>query len=223
MPEAPRPTIPDLLLRQRGLVFLRSIGAPQSDQLVQGVELELAACGYLLSERLRARLTQCEAEELKAFHGWAPSLLAAHAGGGRKHVPLFRSFPDGVPSDTRALWWSKVLVHFLQEEGQPCLHCGLIGTTHVLDPCRHVVCDRCFDGTSYSACPVCEHAVDRTSPFFKPSAERGQPKERVTFKLLDLGDDLRTEIDAWFTALCQRKQVLSPTDREALTTIARER
>src|SRR5262249_16886222 len=77
---------------------------------------------------------------------------------------------------------------------------------------------------SYTACPVCEHHVDRTSPFFRgDGAERPLPKERVKFKLLDLGDDAGAEARALFVSLCERKQAMSPVDASALTTRARAR
>ena len=188
----------------------------------RAIEIELAAIGYVASSRLQERLTRCSLDELRVFRDWTCSALLAHAGGDQKHEPLFRRFPEGIPGDTRDLWWKKVLVHFLQAEGQPCLFCGRIGTTHVLDPCRHVVCDRCFDGASYSACPSCEHHVDRSSPFFKAAPERNVPEERVIFKRIDLAENLDHEARVLFVSLCERKQALSPVDREALVVIVRE-
>src|SRR4029078_1132594 len=117
----------------------------------------------------------------------------------------------------------KVLSHYLQAPAQPCLFCGATGTTHVLSPCEHVVCDRCFDGTTYSACPVCEHHVDRSSPFFLESPVRDVPKERVTFRQLALGDDEAAASRDFFASLCERKQALASDDREALVVILRER
>lgn len=210
-----------LLLRRRGLAYLESSGPPLPEATVRGVELELAQVGSVVSDRLRDRLRQCTLDELMAFRTWAVDTLLADAGGNHQHVPLFRKFPADVPVDTEELWWKKVLVHFLQAEGQPCLFCGRVGTTHVLNPCRHVVCDRCFDGASYSACPSCEHQVDRRSPFFQPSPERPLPRERVTFKRLDLGQDPDGDARALFAALCERKQALSPPDRDALTVLLR--
>ena len=219
-----RPGVRELLLARRGVVFLSSHAEPSSEvaSLARGVELELAALAHAPSARLSARLAQCTQDELVAFRAWALDALLTYSGGKRKHVPLFRRFPRDVPADTGELWWSKVLVHFVQAEGQACLFCGRVGTTHVLDPCRHVVCDRCFDGTSYSACPSCERHVDRSSPFFQPGPERGKPVERVTFRRLELGDDVEQEARALFTSLCARKQALSPSDREALVAILEE-
>lgn len=76
-------------------------------------------------------------------------VLAEQGGSAHKHVPLFRGFPRTIPHDTLDLWVRKVLVHFIQAPDQPCLFCRRTGTTHVLNPCLHVVRDRCFDGATY--------------------------------------------------------------------------
>ncbi|HWN67741.1 MAG TPA: RING finger family 4 domain-containing protein, partial [Haliangium sp.] len=210
-----------VLLRRRGLVFVEGGGAASvPEDHLKALEIEWAALGYVPSTRLRARLGQLSLAELGEVHRWVCSVLARQLGADRVHEPLFRSFPDGIPADTAALWVKKVLSHFLQEIDQPCLFCGAIGTTHVLDPCWHVVCDRCFDGASYSACPVCEHKVDRASPFFQPSPARApSPKETVTLERLDLGEDPEAQTRALLLAFCDRKQAMSPNDRHDLETI----
>jgi hypothetical protein len=222
MASAAHTSVRDLLLARRGIVFLGSTGESPSEEQLCALELELSELGYVLSSRLRACLARSSVKELTSFREWASSVLLAHIGGNRRHEPLFRSFPDGIPDNTRDLWWQKVLVHFLQAEGQPCLFCRRTGTTHVLNPCRHVVCDRCFNGGSYSACPVCEHHVDRSSPFFQLQPERQAPKEQIRFRLLDLGKSEADEAQALFVSLCERKQALSPDDRQALHTIVGE-
>lgn len=210
------PTVQDVLLTRRGLLYPESQGPPLPSSVVQAVGLELAALGYVLSSRLSERLGRCSLDELTSLRSWALASLLAQVGGDQKHEPLFRRFPQGVPDDTEALWWSKVLVHFCQAEDQPCLRCGRVGTTHVLDPCRHVICDRCFDGSNYSACPVCEHQVDRRSPFFRPAPPPQAKPERVRFRLLDLGEDARADAKALFLSLAARAQALSPADRDVL-------
>lgn len=214
-------TVRELLLTRRGLVFASAAGRVES-ALVRAVELELADLGYVLSSRLRARLEQTSLDELCALRLWMTSALKKRVGADQRHVPLFRSFPNGVPADTEALWWDKVLVHFAQAEGQPCLFCRRTGTTHVLSPCAHVVCDQCFDGASYSACPVCEHHVDLASPFFQPAPALSRPREHVAFKLLDLGDSADDAARAWLASLCERQQALSEDDRQVLVAIVRE-
>lgn len=225
MKPTPRTSVRELLLSRQGLVFVSSETPqrePCSDAQLCAIELELAQLGYVLSSRLRARLSLTTLDELVLFHQWALDALQAHLGADQKHQPLFRKFPEGVPSDTAELWWAKVLVHFLQSEGQPCLFCRKLETTHVLNPCRHVVCDACFDGSNYSACPVCEHHTEQQSPFFLPAPARESLSEHTTFKLIDLGESFIDSSQSLFVSLCERKQSLSPADRDALTTLVSE-
>jgi hypothetical protein len=208
-----------VLLRRQGLVFAEDGVHSQPDDVLEAFEIELAQLGYAVSTRLRDRLSRNSPAALGTMLSRIRQTLLANVGGDRQHQPLFRRFPDGIPADTYELWCRKVLSHFMQDENQPCLFCRRVGTTHVLNPCQHVVCDQCFDGTNYLACPVCEHHVDRTSPFFKPTAPRSAANERVRMKLLDLGSDFETEARAQFTAFCARKQAMSPVDKEDFTTL----
>lgn len=214
--------IRDLLLARRGVAFVTTTGTPLPDAPLRALDLELAHLGFVMSHRLRARLATASAQEVIDFHTHAIETLSEHLGADVKHEPLFRKFPEDIPNDTLALWWKKVLVHFLQGVDQPCLFCGRIGATHVLSPCAHVVCSHCFDGASYSACPSCEHHVDRSSPFFLPTPERPLPNEQITFKRLDLGESEVDETRALFASLCARKQALSPDDRDALLDVINE-
>lgn len=219
MNEQPTPTL-EVLLRRSGLVFIpEQSGDVLQERYLRAVDLQLAELGYVVSSRLRARLARLPLPELTRLQEWLWEVLAEHVGGDRQHQPLFRYFPTGIPSNTYDLWLRKVLSHFLQAEGQPCLFCANTGTTHVLSPCLHVVCERCFDGANYSACPVCERPVDTPSPFFKPRGAAALPDERVTFKLLDAGTDLTTQARELFVAFCARKQALSPSDREDFQTL----
>jgi hypothetical protein len=219
MSETNASDIREILLRRRGLA-VAPLGSGRAEAvLLQAIEIELAQIGYVCGTRLRARLEAYTPDELGEFCRHVSSVLLRAVGGEQRHTPLFRKFPDGIPRDTASLWWRKVLVHYLQSDGQPCLYCGHVGSTHVLNPCAHVVCDRCFDGSSYSACPICEHHVDRSSPFFSSAPSRELPKERVVFKRLDLCDDLDGAASELFVSLCQRNQALSTDDREALAAI----
>jgi hypothetical protein len=214
----------EVLLRRYGLVFFddMSEGAELPAAYEQAIEVELAVLAYAPSTRLAARLRRLPVEVLGHVQAWIRETLATDAGGGVTHEPLFRKFPDDIPENTFALWIQKVLVHFIQGEGQPCLFCRETGTTHVLDPCHHVVCERCFDGSNYSACPVCEHKVDRSSPFFKPSPDRVAGVEHVRIKLLDVGTDLDAAVRTLVIGLCGRAQAMSPDDVAALTTVVGE-
>lgn len=222
MTEARDTSVRDLLLARRGVALLPHGVGSSRDDCVRAVELELAGIGYVVSARLRDRLSHSSLDQLAEFLSWTTAALLSHSGGHVKHEPLFRKFPDAIPDDTEELWRKKVLVHFSQADDQPCLFCRRSGTTHVLNPCRHVVCDRCFDGANYSGCPVCEQKVERSSPFFQPLVERGAPTERVIFKLIDLAETRNDETRQLFVSLCQRPQALSPDDRQALIVVAQE-
>lgn len=138
-------TIEDVLLRRSRRVFVSVGSGGASRAKVRGALLEIAELGYAATVELERRLSSVDAEALSAFVRQTCGALAALRGANYKHTPLFRKFPQGVPEDTRELWWKKVLVNFLQAEGQPCVHCGKTSTTHVLRPCRDVVCDHCWD------------------------------------------------------------------------------
>ena len=217
-----RSEITRVLLRRRGLLFLPPAGgAQQPEDTVLAFSLELAALGFLPSAKLTARLRTLPDTELRAFTQAARDALMDLMGSGVTHAPLFKDFPTRVPDDTRALWWKKVVAFYLQDASLPCLTCGAEGTCHVLTPCSHIVCDECFDGSMYSACPVCEQPVDRNHPFFKPQQtdRSSTPQESPTFKRIDLGEDVDAEARVLFEQLCARKQVLSPDDVAALKAV----
>lgn len=211
-----------ILLRRQGLLFVDAGTASLPSNCIEAFELNLAKLGYAVSTRLRQRLQTISTEALTMLQAQAWSVLAENLGGHRAHVPLYPRFPDDVPADTFGLWQQRVLSHFMQGEGQPCLHCGLTGTTHVLNPCMHVVCDQCFDGGSYSACPICERQVDRQSAFFKPAPASNMPKETVNLKLLDLGASAEQAARQLFVVFCQRTQAMSPVDVADLSAIVTE-
>jgi hypothetical protein len=226
-------TVSDVLLARKGLVFLPReqewtqgvAREPVTENHLRAVEVSLADIGYALTTRLRARLAVLPLFELALVREQMIECLAKASGARHKHVPLFRKFPDDIPADTTALWWKKFLARFFQAEHMPCLFCRRTGATYVLKPCVHVVCEHCWDGANYSACPVCERAVDRRSPFFlaAPTDDAPLPNERaIKYKLLDLGQNVQDDTRALFGSLCERQQAMSPVDAHALTTIVAE-
>lgn len=213
-----------LLVTRSGKVNLSAGPGGGDPHLVQAVELELAKLGYVISRALRARLISLPTSTLASEQRWICDTLAAALGANQKHTPLFRKFPDGVPTDTFALWLDKVIAYYLQQPNQPCLSCGAIGSTHVLKPCCDVVCEVCFDGSNYSRCPVCERAVEPGQPFFKPGADFRvlSDAEKITFKLLDLCEDVDAEARRLFQSLLARPQAMNPDDVAALRALVAE-
>ncbi|MDM5179541.1 hypothetical protein PO883_20320 [Massilia sp. DJPM01] len=212
-----------LLLRRHAAVFAPDGTAQQPDACMQLFDIDLAKLGYALSQRLRARLQTLDSALLSAMQEHIWETLAAQLGGNRQHTPLFRRFPNNIPSNTEALWMDRVLTHFMQAPDQPCLHCARTGTTHVLKPCRHVVCDVCFDGSNYSACPICKRHADRDSPFFLPDpGYKQKAAAHAPLKLFDLGASMDDAAQVLVRALCARKQAMSPVDTDDFKTLAGE-
>ncbi len=224
-------SIEELLLVRTGQVFVTRDGAPglsagpikYSPNQVRGFDLELAHLGYVASKRLQDQLACASVGELQRLLTLVQTANRNASGGTRTMQPLFRKFPDDVPADTLTLWWDRVIVHVLQQPAQPCVLCGRVGTIHVLNPCMHMVCSVCFDGSNYSGCPICNATVDRSSPFFlaAPVKAATRPVAATTFALLDLGnhDEHRTVTIAsrdLFVTLCQRTQAMSAVDVDAL-------
>lgn len=214
----------DVLLKRQGMIFLEPGSGEVSDRQLKAVALELAELGYVPSSRLENGLSSLSLDQLAKTNSWMRAVLSSNLGANQRHRPLFRNFPEGVPDDTYEYWVRKVLAHFCQAPDQPCPFCNGSGTTHVLNPCQHIVCDKCFDGANYTACPICEREVDLSSPFFDLSASYAGslPYEKVTFKLLDLGQDIDAEARALFVNLCERKQAMAPGDREDLGVLLRD-
>lgn len=217
-------TISQLLL-SRGIMNVVPGNNRLTDRHLQAFDLELGLLGYAVSYKLRKVLATLSPEALAEQLTFVRDTLGEMLGAWQVHEPLFRSFPDGIPTadETFDLWVRKGLVHWCQSAHAPCLTCGRSGTTHVLWPCYHVVCEKCYDGTSYSACPICERDVDRSSPFFQPSTPRTpSAREQVTLKLIDLGEGFEVEAHKLFQSYCLRTQAMSPDDRANMKLIVTE-
>ncbi|MEZ4461814.1 MAG: RING finger family 4 domain-containing protein [bacterium] len=214
--------IQSLLLGRRSQLWVHAGDALHSDNVMQAFDVELASMGYALSHALRERIRTVPIEHLAPLREWMLKTLAETKGAGNNHTPLFRKFPDGGPTNTFELWFDRFLVHFFQKRDAPCLHCNATATTHVLDPCCHVVCDRCFDGENYSGCPICGAKVNTSDPFFRMSKARKPPKESVRFEVLHLVEDFEQTVQALFESLLLRPQAMSPSDVEVLQVLIAE-
>ncbi len=212
-----------VIARRHGVVWVAAAdrdGLRATTDELAAVDLELAKLGYAASTRLRAALAALSTSALTSWSQAVCASLSTIVAADKPYEPLFRSFPHGIPNDTGENVWRRVLVHYFQASEQACLTCGRVGVTHVLNPCGHVVCDRCFDGASYSACPICLRHVDAASPFFLHSPARPLPAERVRFKRLDIGN-VDVAALTLFEEFCARQQVMSPVDVADLTTIVK--
>ncbi|WP_404816028.1 MXAN_6230/SCO0854 family RING domain-containing protein [Streptomyces thermolineatus] len=223
-------------------------GADVTAAGLTALEADLALRGYVLTSGLRAALARLAPADL-AVHGIRllgriDSLLGAD----RRHVPLFRGFPEAVPDFAHSLYSERILAFLLAQPHQPCVHCGRTGDIGALAPCAHLVCSECLRGPGEQdpqdgqdpqghrdlVCPVCGTGVDdRDAPCLDPAeartrpgtrrrkAEADAPEPSGTLRPLRLGKGPGPECGAAavLADLLARRTPLPPQDRADLATV----
>ena len=165
-----------ILLHRRGAVYLShwpdATATPVNEPGVRLLEADLLDRRWLLDAQLRDALTRIDPIELVAVGSALLADCDALLGADRPHVPLFRNFPSSTPQNTDAFFVDRVLSLWFQEPDQPCVLCGSSGHVQPVRPCGHLVCSACFDGSDFSACPICHRRIDLGDPFLRPSQPR---------------------------------------------------
>jgi Prokaryotic RING finger family 4 len=210
-------TVDAVLLRRDGLVFVDSQPAPRADENVfAAFETEVLALGFTLSADLRAGLQELSLEGLSAFATWLLTQLKAQIGMPNAQ-PLFRQFPRNIPKNTWRLYVERVLTHWLQQPQQTCLRCGKADSVHPIDPCGHLVCRECWDGSHYSGCPICHRHINPNDPFLKLAPARGVlGQSTAPLRRLSLGMDRAARVRVSVQGLVAKTTPLSPQDRADL-------
>lgn len=218
-------TLVRVLLRRRGTVYVTGGSERFNPDALDGVtllEADLAERGWLLSPELRDALLRLDTADLV---GVGSRLLAdcdELVGGGRDHTPLFRRFPDDVPTNTLAFFVDRVISHIFQTADQPCVLCSAKGTVRPIT-CGHLVCTSCFDPAVFSGCPICHRQLDPADPYLA-AGRQDTPVERrpvdapgpARLRVLHLGGSLRADVRAELTALLARPTALPPADVDDL-------
>ncbi|WP_228648785.1 MXAN_6230/SCO0854 family RING domain-containing protein, partial [Microtetraspora sp. AC03309] len=196
--------------------------APSCEDGLAALEADLLQLGYVVSASLRRALSELTADELANAGGHLIHGVLAELGGYVEHVPLFRNFPASVPADTAEFYVRRVFTLLLQRPEQPCVLCGLVTTVHPVSPCAHLVCRACWDGSDFSACPICHRRVDPDDPFLRPAddpvAEAGTANgsmSRVATVLSLCADPAETARDHLRVLLSRR----TPLRKEDLATV----
>lgn len=206
-----------VLLRRTGRVHLPA-GSSEPDGFVDHLEIDLAERGWLLDPAARAAFAAMDDPRRTAWAGWLLATLDADVGADRPHVPLFRRFPDSTPDSTEALYVDRVLAFLLQEPEQPCVLCGRENTVAPVSPCGHLICRSCFDGSDYSACPVCNERIDTDDPFITVAAPRWRkpPASPLRMRRIVGREDRNSDAVELRDALARRSTPLTPADRDDL-------
>lgn len=220
------------LLLRRGAVYLPAAAAvpaapvpvPECLAGVALLEADLLERGFLLSAPLRQAFAARTPEALAAAGHALLADIDEALGSDRDHTPLFRRFPESTPDNTGRYFVNRVLTLLFQHPHQPCVLCGTVGTVHAVSPCAHLVCRSCFDGSDFSACPVCHRILDADDPFLRPSS-----RPRLTFRrrralpsrvrVLAYGGDFAARAEAAgeeLRGLLARTAALSPQETDDL-------
>jgi hypothetical protein len=193
---------------------------PSRDQDAEKLEDELVQLGYVMSLDLASMLRRLPYQTMQEMRGWILGTLAAQLGTHRPHVPLFRTFPSGVPANTQTLYLKRILSWLLTKPEQPCPWCAQIKTVGALDPCGHLVCRSCWDSASFAGCPICHRRIAAPDPFVPTPQEGDRVGQHAgALTLLDLGFDLIGIARQRFARLLGRVTPLSPDDRIEVETV----
>ncbi len=193
MPDAPAA----VLLRRRRLVDAVRLTPPVRRSAWQwlrhplttqaglvALQADLIQRGFLLSASLYRYCAGLSPLALTGFGQTLLELLDTESGKKADLVPLFRGFPESVPGNTETFYIDRVFARLLQEPHQPCVLCGEPRTVHPVSPCAHLVCTSCWDGSDYTACPICLRPLDPHDPFLltpepphpaHPTRQLGEP------------------------------------------------
>ncbi|WP_350274778.1 MXAN_6230/SCO0854 family RING domain-containing protein [Kribbella sp. HUAS MG21] len=229
MPDRPVDPRAAVLLRRRRLVDATALTPPVRRSAWQwlrrpltiqaglsALQADLIQRGLLLSVGLYRYCASLSAPALAGFGSALLDLLDAESGFDTEHTPLFRGFPESVPGNTETFYVNRVFARLLQEPDQPCVLCGDTTAVHAVSPCAHLVCRTCWDGSDFSACPLCLRRIDPKDPFLKPSAVEEQPahvrSDRLRLLALATADSVRQTVEA----LLARRAPLSASDRADL-------
>ncbi|MGC4944541.1 MXAN_6230/SCO0854 family RING domain-containing protein [Kribbella sp. DT2] len=197
---------------KRPLTTQAGLGALQADLIQRG---------FLMSVPLYRYAAGLNPLALTGFGRDLLALLDQESGADAQHVPLFRGFPESVPGNTETFYVNRVFARLLQEPEQPCVLCGEVGKVHPVSPCAHLVCRACWDGSDFSACPLCLRRIDPEDPFLEPSFDEVSgsfsPVDGDRLRLLGLAPSSAARTTA--ADLLARRSPLSVVDRTDLAVL----
>ncbi|MFE5583770.1 MXAN_6230/SCO0854 family RING domain-containing protein [Kitasatospora sp. NPDC056531] len=224
----------DYLLRRRGMVLVQDGAAPEEPQpwTAKGLialEADLARRGHVLTRDLRTALGRLRPADLADAGTRLLRRIDTLLGSSHRHEPLFRRFPEGVPSHAHTDYSAQIRGYLLRQASQLCLVCersSLEAGIGALAPCAHLLCGECYDDLVASFddrhCPVCLTPVepDRHLSLDTRAARHAarvlQPGSLLRpLRLAETGDPAEVAGTA-LAALLARQTPLNPQDREDL-------
>ncbi|MFF2081086.1 MXAN_6230/SCO0854 family RING domain-containing protein [Kitasatospora sp. NPDC058162] len=222
------------LLRRHGTVPVAPGAAPEeplpwSAQGLVALEADLVQRGYVLTRDLRAALGRLRPLDLAAAGTRLLAQIDALLGADRSHQPLFRTFPEGVPSHAHASYSATIRGYLLCQASQLCAVCersSLEAGIGALAPCAHLICGDCYaellEEGDDRHCPLCSTPLEGKR-YLSLDTRAARHAARVlppgsTLRPLRLAgsDDTAELAGTALAALLARHTPLSPQDREEL-------
>ncbi|WP_316526998.1 MXAN_6230/SCO0854 family RING domain-containing protein [Kitasatospora brasiliensis] len=167
-PAAPAETgLDTYLLRRHGAVRVDPGAGPGEPQprTAEGLvvlETDLAQRGYAPTRDLRTALARLRPGDLADTGTRLLEQLDDMLGADRRHKPLFRGFPKGVPRHAHATYSATIRGYLLCQNSQICFVCdrsSLDAGIGALAPCAHLLCGDCYDELvavgQGRTCPYC--------------------------------------------------------------------
>lgn len=197
-----------LLNRKQAIAIKGREDSELNHSLVLAIMTEIAQLGYTFDKPLIDTLSTLNKSELKVFRQFLVTELSVMVGSHVRYVPLFKSFPDGIPA-TDELLLKKIMGYFMN-------HFKLSGDNFIVLSCGHTVSTKMFDLSNYSACPICEKQVLELMDH-DDSHKASEPVKQ--FKVIKLVDEsLAYDV---FTNLLSSKTSISESDKDLVTALVK--
>ncbi|MFE6056098.1 MXAN_6230/SCO0854 family RING domain-containing protein [Kitasatospora sp. NPDC056446] len=221
------------LLRGHGLVLVEDGAAPGEPDPwtargLVALEADLAERGHVLTRDLHTALARLRPAALAEAGTRLLRGIDELLGADRRHDPLFRRFPDGVPPHAHASYSAIIRGYLLCQASQICLVCerdSLEAGIGALAPCAHLLCADCHEdlaGGGPPHCPLCRTPLEHDrhlSPDTKGAravANALPPGRQLKPLRLAGAVDAAALAGSALAALLARQTPLSPQDREDL-------
>lgn len=197
-----------ILNRKQALALVARDPSEQNNHLVLAIMAEIAQFGYTLDKPLIDVMSSLTKTELKIVKELLVSELAVMVGAHVRYVPLFKSFPNGIPDTTELMF--KKIIGYLQNIFK-------INTSeYVVLSCGHTVCTKSHDLENYSGCPICEAQL----PELMDHDDSHKPTEPVKqFKIIKLVDE--SVIFDVYSNLLTSKTSISDADKALIVTLTK--
>ncbi len=195
-----------LLNRKQSVALVANQGTAYNSHMVLALMADIAQLGYTLDKPVMDIVSTFDKYQIKAFHSFLVEELKVMVGANVRYVPLFKSFPNGIP-DTDELMFKKILGYFQNLF-------GINPKEYKVLACGHLVCTHMFNLDNYSACPICE----KQDLSLMDHDDSHKDLEGVKqFKIIKLVEE--SVVFDVFKNLLMAKTSISDSDKEAIQTL----